>query len=106
MELAEALNACPDAPLALTWLVKDCGYRIHDALGRWRDVCFYDGNALDYAYTLVNDCYGDMLVAMGNMAYYFDYESFSRDMLLGGDIATIDLPGVYHRVTITNANEF
>lgn len=42
----------------------------------------------DYAEQLVEDCY-DLEKTMGNLACYFDYERFARDLELGGDICTV-----------------
>jgi len=49
----------------------------------------------DYAYDLVNDC--GMLDGMPeNLRYYFDYESFARDMDLNGDINAIEHEGMFY----------
>ena len=36
----------------------------------------------DFARETVNDCY-DLDKMMGNLAYYFDYEAFARDLFMG-----------------------
>jgi|FLYL01.1.fsa_nt_gi antirestriction protein len=41
----------------------------------------------DYAYELINDCY-DLQKLMGDLASYFDYASFARDLELGSDITS------------------
>ena len=43
----------------------------------------------DYAHELVDDCY-DLEKTMGSLACYFDYESFARDLEMGGDYSFID----------------
>ena len=43
----------------------------------------------DYAEEFVNDCY-DIEKKMGNLAYYFDYGKFARDLELNGDIYSVD----------------
>ena len=36
----------------------------------------------DFAREMVNDCY-DIETMMGDLAYYFDYEAFARDLFMG-----------------------
>jgi antirestriction protein len=47
----------------------------------------------DYAYELIEDCYGDMLKAMGHLSGYFDYEAFARDLELSGDVSAVPVDG-------------
>lgn len=42
-------------------------------------------DASDYAYEIANDCYGIDRI-MGDLACYFDYDAFGRDMRLNGEI--------------------
>lgn len=51
----------------------------------------------DYAYEFVNDCY-DLEKALGNLAVYFDYAAFARDLDLNGDINAVELS--YEEVAI------
>lgn len=44
----------------------------------------------DYAYDYINECY-DLEKALGNLAGYFDYEAFARDLDLNGDINAVQL---------------
>lgn len=44
----------------------------------------------DFAYDLVRDIY-DLEKMMGNLANYFDYEAFARDLFMG-DYVSIDVP--------------
>jgi len=37
----------------------------------------------DFAYELVQECYCLELKEMGNLAYYFDYAKFARDLFMG-----------------------
>jgi antirestriction protein len=45
----------------------------------------------DYAYEFIDDCY-DLEKALGNLAGYFDYRAFARDLELSGDINAVRLP--------------
>ena len=82
--------------VAFDWLVDDLGYSIDDASEKKHDVRVLEGTALDYAYELVEDCYN----LESPLAQYFDYKAFSRDLVLGGDVAE------FGRYVITNASEF
>lgn len=42
-----------------------------------------------YAAEYIESCF-DLEKMLGSLRYYFDYESFGRDMILGGDIWTAD----------------
>ena len=44
----------------------------------------------DYAYEYMDSCY-NLDKMMGNLATYFDYKAFARDLELGGDISTVEL---------------
>lgn len=44
----------------------------------------FEGSRSDYAYELIEDCYDTK--NLGNLANYIDYDSFGRDLELGGDI--------------------
>ena len=54
----------------------------HDDLDRMEDayVGVYDSKE-DFAREIVNDCY-DIEKMMGDLAYYFDYESLARDLFI------------------------
>lgn len=52
------------------------------------NACLFEGSASDYAYELVQDCY-NIDKMLGNLAMYFDYDSFGCDLVLGGDIVEI-----------------
>ena len=59
----------------LEWDSTDDLDRMHDAY-----VGVYDSEE-DFAREIVNDCY-DIEKMMGNLADYFDYESFARDLFI------------------------
>ena len=48
------------------------------------DIIFYKGQDMyDVAYNLVNECY-DLEKMLGNLASYFDYNAFARDLSFDG----------------------
>ena len=47
----------------------------------------FEGSRSDYAYELIEDCYNTK--SMGTLQNYIDYESFGRDLELGGNIQEI-----------------
>ena len=61
----------------------------------------FDGTSVEYAEELIDDCY-DLEKTMGNLASYFDYEKFARDLILGGDIAYWESQITEARYVITN----
>lgn len=100
-ELAEfAGNASEYELIGLAYLVDDCGRNIGDAIDSASDVCISEGSLVDYAAELVSDCYELPEIA----ERYFDYDSFARDLVLGGDVAEFTHDGA--RYLITNASEF
>jgi len=62
------------------------------------NACIFEGSRSDYAYELIQDCYDTK--SMGTLANYIDYESFGRDLELGGDIQEIG-----YNVYWTNAGD-
>lgn len=61
--------------------------QLHSLEDRFRG--FYD-SVEDYARELVDDCY-NLEKMMGNLAYYFDYQSFAHDLELNGEIYSIEI---------------
>ena len=85
---------------AFQWLVDDCNTDADEAFEKCNEVCIFEGTREEYAQQFVNDCY-DLERTMGNLARYFDYDSFGCDLELGGDIVEIR-----HRVWVTNPHDF
>lgn len=73
------------------------GYSLNDALGRFEEVCLYEGEAPDYARELFEEIYD----IPDYLQFYIDYEAIARDMGYNGEIDEIR-PGLL----ITNAHEF
>ncbi len=89
-----------DEQTAFSWLVNDCNLDVEEAFEKCGDVCIFDGTREDYACQLVADCY-DLEKQMGELARYFDYDAFGRDLELGGDIVEIS-----PRVWVVNPHDF
>jgi hypothetical protein len=100
VEYVEGLSY-PSEVVALIYLVGDLNYSLKDAKEKLEDVCVYPGRAIDYAYDFIDDCY-DLDKTMGKLAVYFDYDSFTRDLILGGDVCEVEFAN--ETFTITNAN--
>lgn len=58
----------------------------------------FEGKPADYAYEIIEDCYDTK--SMGTLANYIDYEAFSRDMELNGEIQELA-----YNVYWTNPND-
>jgi antirestriction protein len=49
-----------------------------------RDIIYYKNMSMsDVAYDYINECY-DLEKMLGNLACYFDYEAFARDLSFDG----------------------
>lgn len=85
---------------AFKWLVDDCNTDADEAFEKCNEVCIFKGTREEYAQQYVDDCC-DLDRKMGDLARYFDYDAFGRDLELGGDIVEIR-----HRVWVTNPYDF
>ena len=98
IEFAEGKTA---AEVAAIRFLTDSGCAIDEVKEKLEDVSVYPGDAEEYAYDFISDCY-DLENMMGNLSHYFDYEKFTRDLQLNGDISEEEVDG--ETFTITNAN--
>lgn len=89
-----------DEQTAFTWLVDYVGMDADEAFAKAEDVTIFTGTREEYAQELVDDCF-DLQRKMGNLARYFDYDAFGRDLELGGDIVEIS-----PRTWVTNPHDF
>lgn len=89
-----------DEQTAFQWLVDDCNQDADEAFEKCNEVCIFEGTREEYAQQFVDDCY-DLERKMGDLARYFDYDAFGRDLELGGDIVEIS-----PRVWVTNPHDF
>jgi hypothetical protein len=85
--------------LNLYYLVGVVGYSTEQALGKLEEPSIYDGNLLDAASELFDECYLPSLP--DNVKYYIDYEKFARDCILSGDMCEFEYDGETY--TCTNA---
>ena len=98
IEFAEGKTA---AEVAAIRFLTDSGCAIDEVKEKLEDVSVYPGDAEEYAYDFISDFY-DLENMMGNLSHYFDYEKFTRDLQLNGDISEEEVDG--ETFTITNAN--
>lgn len=83
--------------LAACYLADD-GYALEDILDtHLDDTCLFEGSALDYAHDHI-DSMGTLDDLPKSLRYYFDYEAFARDLVLGGDITEWTSPNNTHYV--------
>lgn len=78
-------------------LTEDMGYDFNDALDKKDDLVVYGEfkDDEDYAYEFVDQMGGAGELGKETLEQYFDYESFGRDLVLGGDVSKTD-EGVYY----------
>ena len=79
-----------DDAIKAIYLAEDLGYRLEDALDRLDDVHLFEGTAIEYVESYIEDT-GLLNEMPENLRYYFDTEAFARDLLLGGDIAELEV---------------
>ena len=82
-----------DTVIKALYLIEDCGYEMSD-ITDWRleEVYLFEGTAREYVEDYIDST--GMLDSMPeNLRYYFDYDAFTRDMLLNGDIYRMEING-------------
>jgi Antirestriction protein (ArdA) len=72
------------------YLAEDLSCPIADILDRLDDVILFEGTPLEYAESYLEDT-GLLDQIPENLRYYFNTESFARDLVLNGDIASIEI---------------
>lgn len=85
-----------DEARAIRFLMDHMGYDARTALDKADEVQVFEGTRTAYAEEFVGDAYELPEIAQR----YFDYESFGRDLELGGDIVEIE-----HEVWCTNPHD-
>lgn len=81
-----------DCAIRLIILMEHYGYDLEPAFDHIEDLHLFEGTAVEYAEELIDST--GMLGAMPeNLRFYFDTDAFARDMLIGGDIAEVDIDG-------------
>lgn len=86
--------------IALFYLCSISGYSMNTALDKLDEVSLYEGRLKDAAEELFDEIYLDGVPE--TVRAYIDYEKFSRDCELGGDMAEFDFNGTTW--TCTNAS--
>lgn len=77
-----------DDAVKAIYLADHLGYRLDDMIDKLDDVCLFEGTAIEYAESYIEDT-GLLEQMPENLRFYFDTEAFARDMVLNGDIAEL-----------------
>ncbi|QYZ64684.1 MAG: hypothetical protein HPY30_00960 [Gammaproteobacteria bacterium (ex Lamellibrachia satsuma)] len=93
----EELDDLDDTATQPICFLLDLGYAVSEVLGRYEDVCLFEGSASDYAYDLINET----TEVPEHLRYYIDYKAIVRDMKINGEIVEIS-----RELIVTNAQEF
>ena len=90
---SEFENLPEEKAVKALYLIEDCGYEISDFMtDRLDEVYLFEGTAREYVEDYIENT--GMLEAMPeNLQPYFDYDAFTRDMLLNGEIYRMELNG-------------
>ena len=76
--------------IKVIYLAKDMGYAMEGVLDRLDDVMLFEGSVIEYTENYIEEC-GLLDQIPENLRFYFDTESYARDLVLGGDIASLDI---------------
>ncbi len=79
-----------DDYIKAVYLVDDLGTDFGDILDRIDDVILFEGTILEYTESYIEDT-GLLDQIPESLRFYFDTESFALDLVLNGDIATIEI---------------
>lgn len=90
---------CCTEKTALYFLIADLGYNLADALVKIDEVNLCEGNLIDAASELFDECYLNSIPEQ--IRYYVDYEKFARDCQISRDMIEFDYVGKTY--TCTNA---
>lgn len=86
-----------EEPIKAIYLAEYCAENMSDILDNLDDVSLFEGTAKEYAEEYINDC-GLLSELPEHLHYYFDVESFARDMVLGGDITEAEIMNTHYIV--------
>ncbi len=86
--------------VSLYYLVGVASYSLEQTLDKLDKPNIYDGNLLEAANELFDECY--LPSVPDNIKYYIDYEKFALDCQLGGDMCEFEYDGKTY--TCTNVN--
>ena len=83
---------------SLFYLVGVAGYKLDQAIEKMNEPSIYQGDLLDAATVLFDECYLHTLP--DNIKYYIDYEKFARDCELGGDMCEFEYAGTTYTLSL------
>ena len=89
-----------DEKVSLNYLVGVAGYSLDQALLKTDEPSLYQGNLLDAATELFDECW--LPSVPESIRFYIDYDKFARDCQYGGDLTEFNYAGTTY--TCTNAN--
>lgn len=89
-----------DDQVKAIYLAGDLGCHMTEILDRLDDVILFEGNAEEYAESYLEDT-GLLDQIPEPLQYYIDVEAFARDLVLGGDVATLENDGKSYVVLAT-----
>lgn len=81
-----------DQAVAAIYLAEYVGVPAEEIIDQIDDVTLFEGTLLEYAEEYI-DSTGLLDQMPESLRYYFDTESFARDMRLGGDVTEFELSG-------------
>lgn len=86
---------------SLFYLVSVAGYVLDQALEKMNDTCIYQGELMEVATELFDECYLHTLPE--NLRYYIDYKKFANDCSVSGDMCEFEYAGTTYTCTNSNA---
>ena len=91
-----------DEKVSLNYLVGVAGYSLDQALLKTDEPSLYQGNLLDAATELFDECW--LPIIPDSIRFYIDYDKFARDCQYAGDLTEFNYAGATY--TCTKANSF
>lgn len=85
----------------LYYLVGLAGYTLEQALEKLDDPSIHQGDLLEAATDLFDQCYLHSIPE--GIQYYIDYDKFARDCQHGGDMVEFECAGITYTCTNSNA---
>ncbi|MEH6478460.1 MAG: antirestriction protein ArdA [Sneathiella sp.] len=89
-----------DDQVKVIYLAGDLGCHMTEILDRLDDVILFEGNAEEYTESYLEDT-GLLDQIPESLQYYIDVEAFARDLVLGGDVSTLEIDGKSYVVLAT-----
>lgn len=83
---------CDEELIKAIYLAEDQHCTMNEILDKLDDVVLFEGTAVEYAESYLEDT-GLLDQIPENLRFYFDTESFARDMILNGDVTELSFDG-------------